>query len=157
MDDKCSKIFNAHKAKFGSQWLNVLPCKNLGLKLDDQQFRIRLGFRAKILNTSMLAQTFDKSSVQQFGATLFQPKCDFLLSDPLSAINLANSLASVNPATPIFLCYNCLRSFSRKYITFTLAILVFLFCLCFLSENTIQFWHKMFAPHTNNRGKLRKR
>ena len=36
MDDKRSKIFNAHQGKFGSQWLNVVPCKNLDLKLDDQ-------------------------------------------------------------------------------------------------------------------------
>ena len=27
MDDKRSKIFNAHQGKFGSQWLNVVPCK----------------------------------------------------------------------------------------------------------------------------------
>ena len=26
----------------GSQWLNVVPCKNLGLKLDDQQLRISI-------------------------------------------------------------------------------------------------------------------
>ena len=37
MDDKRSKVFNAHQDKFGSQWLNRVPCKNLGLKLDDQQ------------------------------------------------------------------------------------------------------------------------
>ena len=42
MDDKPSKVFNAHQGKFGSQWLNVVPCKNLGLKLDDQQLRIQL-------------------------------------------------------------------------------------------------------------------
>ena len=35
MDDKCSKNFNSHQGKFRSQWLNVVPCKNLGLKLDD--------------------------------------------------------------------------------------------------------------------------
>ena len=45
MDDKRSKIFNAHRDKFGSQWLNVVPCKNLGLKLDDQQLRISIGLR----------------------------------------------------------------------------------------------------------------
>ena len=43
MDDKRSKVFNAHQGKFGSQWLNVVPCKNLGLKLDDQQLRISIG------------------------------------------------------------------------------------------------------------------
>ena len=45
MDDKRSKVFNAHQGKFGSQWLNVVPCKNLGLKLDDQQLRISTGSR----------------------------------------------------------------------------------------------------------------
>ena len=43
MDDKRSKVFNAHQGKFGSQWLNVVPCKNLGLKLDDLQLRIPIG------------------------------------------------------------------------------------------------------------------
>ena len=43
MDDKRSKIFNAHQGKIGSQWLNVVPCKNL--KLDDQQLRISIGLR----------------------------------------------------------------------------------------------------------------
>ena len=42
MDDKRSNVFNAHQGKFGSQWLNVVPCKNLGLKLDDQQLRISI-------------------------------------------------------------------------------------------------------------------
>ena len=45
MDDKRSKVFTAHQGKFGSQWLNVVPCKNLGLKLDDQQLRTSIGLR----------------------------------------------------------------------------------------------------------------
>ena len=45
MDDKRSKVFNVHQGKFGSQWLNVVPCKNLGLKLDDQLLRISIGLR----------------------------------------------------------------------------------------------------------------
>ena len=45
MDDKRSKVFNAHQGKFGSQWLNVVPRKNLGLKLDDQQLRNSIGLR----------------------------------------------------------------------------------------------------------------
>ena len=43
--DKRSKVFTAHQGKFGSQWLNVVPCKNLGLKLDDHQLRISIGLR----------------------------------------------------------------------------------------------------------------
>ena len=31
IDDKRWKVFNAHEGKFGSQWLNVVPCQNLGL------------------------------------------------------------------------------------------------------------------------------
>ena len=45
LDDKRSKVFDAHQGKFGSQWLNVVPCKNLGLKLDCQQLRISNGLR----------------------------------------------------------------------------------------------------------------
>ena len=45
MDDKRLKVFNAHEGKFGSEWLNVVPCKNLDLKLDDQQLRISIGLR----------------------------------------------------------------------------------------------------------------
>ena len=45
MDDKRSKVFNALQGEFGSQWLNVVPCKNLGLKLHDQQLRISIGLR----------------------------------------------------------------------------------------------------------------
>ena len=45
MDDKRSKVFNAHQGKFGSQWLKVVPCKNLSLKRDDQQLRISIGLR----------------------------------------------------------------------------------------------------------------
>ena len=45
MDDKRSKVFNVHQGNFGSQWLNVVPCKNLCLKLDNQQLRISIGLR----------------------------------------------------------------------------------------------------------------
>ena len=45
MDDKRSNVFNDHQNKFGSRWLNIVPCKNVGLKLDDQQLRISVGLR----------------------------------------------------------------------------------------------------------------
>ena len=46
MDDKRSKVFNAHQGKFGCQRLNVVvPCKNLGLKFDNQQLWISIGLR----------------------------------------------------------------------------------------------------------------
>ena len=45
MDDKRTKVFNAHQGKFGSQWLNVVPCKNLDLTLEDQQLQISIRLR----------------------------------------------------------------------------------------------------------------
>ena len=45
MVDKRLEVFNAHQDKFGSKWLNVVPCKHLGLKLDDHQLRISIGLR----------------------------------------------------------------------------------------------------------------
>ena len=39
------KRFNAFQDRFGSQWLNVIPCKNLRLKLSNQQIRIAIGLR----------------------------------------------------------------------------------------------------------------
>ena len=44
IDDIRSNVFNAHQGKFGSQWLNVVPCKNLGPKHADQLLRISFGF-----------------------------------------------------------------------------------------------------------------
>ena len=43
MDDKRYEVFNAHQRKFGSLWLNVVPSKNLDLKLDDPRLRISIG------------------------------------------------------------------------------------------------------------------
>ena len=45
MNNKRSKVFSAHKGKLGSHWPNVVPCKNLRMKLDDQQLRISIGLR----------------------------------------------------------------------------------------------------------------
>ena len=39
------KRFNAFQDRFGSQWLNVIPCKTLRLKLSNQQLRIAIGLR----------------------------------------------------------------------------------------------------------------
>ena len=44
-DDKRSKVFSALQGQFGSHWLNVVPCKNLGLKLDDQQLQASIDLR----------------------------------------------------------------------------------------------------------------
>ena len=44
-DGKRSNVFKTHQCKVGSQWLNVVSCKNPGLKVDDQQFRISIGLR----------------------------------------------------------------------------------------------------------------
>ena len=39
------KRFKAFQDRFGSQWLNVIPCINSRLKLSNQQFRIAIGLR----------------------------------------------------------------------------------------------------------------
>ena len=39
------KRFNAFQDRFGSQWLNIITCKNLGLKLSNQHLRIAIGLR----------------------------------------------------------------------------------------------------------------
>ena len=39
------KRFNGNQGVFGSQWLNVIPCKNFRLKLSNQQLRIAMGLR----------------------------------------------------------------------------------------------------------------
>ena len=42
MDEKRSNVFNARQGNFGSQWMNVVSCKNLGLKVDESSFKFRL-------------------------------------------------------------------------------------------------------------------
>ena len=37
--------FNALEDRFGPQWLNVIPCKNLTLKLPKQQLSVAIGLR----------------------------------------------------------------------------------------------------------------
>ena len=45
LDVESVKRLNAYQDPFGSAWLNVVPSKNLGLKLTDQQLRISLSLR----------------------------------------------------------------------------------------------------------------
>ena len=52
MDEKRSNVFNARQGNFGSQWLNVVSCKNLGLKLDESCFEFRLVYDSE--STSVL-------------------------------------------------------------------------------------------------------
>ena len=42
MDDKLPKVFTAHQGKFGSQWLNGDPFKNLDWNLMISSFEFRL-------------------------------------------------------------------------------------------------------------------
>ena len=48
LDVENVKRLNAYQDPFGSAWLNVVPSKNLGLKLTDQQLRISLSLRLMI-------------------------------------------------------------------------------------------------------------
>ena len=45
LDVENVKRLTAYQDPFGSAWLNVVPSKNLGLKLTDQQLRISLSLR----------------------------------------------------------------------------------------------------------------
>ena len=45
LDAEKVKRLNAYQDPFGSAWLNVVPSKNLGVKLTDQQLRICLSLR----------------------------------------------------------------------------------------------------------------
>ena len=67
MNDKRSKVFKGHHGKFGSQWLNVDPCKNLGLKPDEQQLRIsirlRLGANICVAHTSHCGKSIDRDGL----------------------------------------------------------------------------------------------
>ena len=45
LDVENVRRLNAYQDPFGSAWLNVVPSKNLGLKLTDQQLRISLSLR----------------------------------------------------------------------------------------------------------------
>ena len=56
MDDKRSKVFNTHQGNFGSQWLNIVPCKKIGLILDDPQHQVSIGLRLGVVNICV-AQT----------------------------------------------------------------------------------------------------
>ena len=73
MDDKRSKVFNAHQGKFGSQWLIVVPCKNLGLKFDDQQLRIpsglRLGANTCVAHTCHCGKRVERDGVHGLSCT----------------------------------------------------------------------------------------
>ena len=73
MDDKQSKVFNAQQGKFGYQCLNVVPCKNLGLKLDDQQLRIsivlRLGANICVAHTCHCGKRVERNSLHCLSCT----------------------------------------------------------------------------------------
>ena len=69
-DDKRSNVFNAHQAQFVCQWLNIVPCKNLGLKLEDQQLRIlyglRLGADICVAHTRHCGERVERDGLQVF-------------------------------------------------------------------------------------------
>ena len=75
MDDKRSKVFNAHQDKFGSQWLNVVPCKNLGLKLDDQQLRISIGLRLGAIICVALRKRVERDGLHGLSCTKSAGRC----------------------------------------------------------------------------------
>ena len=63
MDDQRSKVF-----KFGSQWLNVVPRKNLGLKLVDQQLRLSFSVHLEanicVANTCLCGEKVERDGLK---------------------------------------------------------------------------------------------
>ena len=73
MDDKRSKKFNVHQGKFVSQWLNVVPCNNLRLTLEDQQLRnsigLRLGANICVANTCHCGKRVERDCLHGLSCT----------------------------------------------------------------------------------------
>ena len=78
MDGKRSKVFNAHQGMFGPQRLNVVPCKNQGLKLDDQQLQISIGLRLGA-NICVAQTCHRKSRTGRFTRSFLHQECWSLL------------------------------------------------------------------------------
>ena len=104
LDDKRSKVFNDHQGKFGSQWLNVVPCKNLGLKLDDQQLRIsnglRLGANICVAQTCHCGQRVKRDGLHGLSCTKIaggfsrHATLNFLMKQTLGSLVSPSMLAS---------------------------------------------------------------
>ena len=100
--DKHSKIFSAHQGKFGSHWLNVVPCKNLGLKLDDQQLRIsivlRLGANSCVAHTCHSGKRVERDGLHGLSCTKSAGRfsrhatLNFLIKQTLGSLNLLSML-----------------------------------------------------------------
>ena len=88
MDDKRSKVFNAHQGKFGSYCLNVIPCKNLVLKLDDQQLRISIDLR---LDVPLMVKEWYKSA----GRFSRHATLNFFKKQTLGSLDLPSMLERV--------------------------------------------------------------
>ena len=84
MDDKRLKVFNAHQGNFRSQWLNVVPCKELGLQLDDQQLRIsidlRLGANICVAHTCHCGKRVERDSLNGLSCTKSHFSCHVTLN-----------------------------------------------------------------------------
>ena len=90
---------NAHQGKFGSHWLNVVPCKNLGLKLDDQQLRIpislRLGANICVAHTchcGLLDGLHGLSFTKSAGRFSRHATFNFLMKQTLGSLDLPSML-----------------------------------------------------------------
>ena len=102
MDDKRSKVFNAHQRNFGSLWLNVVPCKNLGLKLDDPRLRIaiglRLGANISVARTCHCRKRVERDGLHGLSSTKtagrFSRHATFnsLIKQPLGSLDLPSML-----------------------------------------------------------------
>ena len=102
MDDKRSKVFNAHQGKFGSQCLKVVPCENLGLKLGDQQlwisFALRLGANICVAHTCHCGKRVERDGLHGLSCTKSAGRFsghatfNFLIKQTLGSLDLPSML-----------------------------------------------------------------
>ena len=102
MDDKRSKVFNAHQGKFGSQGLNVAPCKILCLKLDNQQLRtsidLRLGANICVAHTCHCGKRVQRDGLHGLSCTKSAGRfprhatLNFLIKQTLGSLDLPSIL-----------------------------------------------------------------
>ena len=101
MDDKRSRVCNAHESKFGTRWLNVNLNKNVGPKLD-QQLRItvdlRVGANICVTHTCHCGKRVERdgshghSCIKSAGRCLRHATLNSLTKQTLGALDLPSTL-----------------------------------------------------------------
>ena len=94
------KMFKAFQDRFGSQWLNVIPCKNLRLKLSNQPLRLAIGLRlgSKICKRHKCVRGKDVTEDGWHGLSCLKSAGRFSRHSNLNAlINQSHTLSVLEP------------------------------------------------------------